>query len=288
MKRNAFPPSIVNLLLQEGQRWKVDGKMRDALGTGIIPIVASARGGKTSLAYAFIDYVIEHTKRPVILDSFPQVVIDEGIPSHWAGRVSNTSFNDIAKVEGPAVWLLDDSATHFNSRSAMSSTNQTLAKAAGVLSHFGGGMTVLFTTQSMSGIDLSLLRYTTISPIIRWVDGDLIPQERKEWKAEVEHGQWELRKVCKDVRFRDFFWSAKDRMLVEAPFPKFLSKEVDAKKADLLSRPMRYHSIEDKEVMLGIVKPPAKRRQKRKKDSKVGAGGQNMQTFSPVPTKGSE
>jgi hypothetical protein len=54
-------------------------------------------------------------------------------------------------------------------------------------------------------------------------------------------------------------------MLVKAPFPKFLSKEMDAKKADLLSRPMRYHSIEDKEVMLGIVKPPQKRRQKIKK-----------------------
>ena len=265
MKRNMFPPSIINLLLQEGQRWKVNGEIREALGTGIIPIVASARGGKTSLAYCFIDYVIEHTKRPVILDSFPQIVIDEGIPDHWKGRVSNTSFNDIAKVDEPAVWLLDDSATHFNSRSAMSGANQTLAKAAGVLSHFGGGMTVLFTTQSMSGIDLSLLRYTTISPIIRWVDADLIPQERKEWKAEVEHGQYELRRVCKDVRMRDFFWSAKDRMLVKAPFPKFLQKEVNVKKADLLSRPMRYHSIEEKEVMLGIVKPPQKRRQKRKK-----------------------
>ena len=265
MKRNIFPPAIVNLLLQEGQRWKVDGKMREALGTGILPVLGSARAAKTSISYVLIDYVIQHTNRPVILDSFPQVVIDEGIPEHWKGRVSNTSFNDIAKVEGPAVWLLDDSATRFNSRSAMSGTNQTLAKAAGVLSHFGGGMTVIFTTQSMSGIDLSLLRYTTISPIIRWVDSDLIAQERKEWRGEVEHAQWELRKVCKDIRYRDFFWSAKDRMLVPAPFPKFLSKEVDPKKADLLSRPMRYHSIEDKEVMLGIVKPPQKRRQKRKK-----------------------
>ena len=117
----------------------------------------------------------------------------------WAfGRVSNQSFNDIAKIDEAAVWLLDDSATHFNSRSAMSSTNQTLAKSAGVLSHFGGGMTVLFTTQSMSGIDLSLLRYTTISPIIRWVDSDLIPQERKEWRSEIEYAQYQLKRVCKD------------------------------------------------------------------------------------------
>jgi hypothetical protein len=28
---------------------------------------------------------------------------------------------------------------------------------------------------------------------------------------------------------------------------------------------MRYHSIEDKQIMLGIIKPPAKRRAKRKK-----------------------
>jgi len=236
MKKNCFPPSIINLLLKEGQRWKVEGEFREALGTGIIPIIASARGGKTSLAYAFIDYVIKHTNRPVILDSFPQVVIDEGIPDHWKGRVSNTSFNDIALVDEPAVWLLDDSATHFNSRSAMSSTNQTL-----------------------------VLRYTTISPIIRWVDRDLIAQERKEWKGEIEHGQYELRKVSKDPRYRDFFWSSKDRCLVPAPYPKFLSKKEDARKADLLSRPMRYHSIEDKQIMLGIIKPPAKRRAKRKK-----------------------
>ena len=265
MRKDQFPPSIVNLLLQEGQRWKVGDRFKTALGTGIVPIVASARGGKTSLAYAMIEYVIQHTKRPVILDSFPQRVIEEGIPDHWKGRVTNTSFNEIASVDEPAVWLLDDSATHFNSRSAMSSTNQTLAKAAGVLSHFGGGMTVLFTTQSMSGIDLSLLRYTTISPIIRWVDPDLIPQERKEWRPEIEHGQYELRKVCRDERFRDFFWSSKDRVLVRAPFPKFLQVDEDPVKADLLSRPMRYHSVEDKKLLLGIMKPPAKQRVKRRK-----------------------
>jgi len=263
MKKTAFPPALVNLLLQEGQRWKVGDRFKTALGTGIIPIVASARGGKTSLAYAMIEYVIEHTNRPVILDSFPKRVIDEGIPDHWKGRVSNTSFNDIATVDDPAVWLLDDSATHWSSRSSMSAANQTLARAAGVLSHFGGGMTVIFTTQSMSGIDLSLLRYTTISPIIRWVDSDLIPQERKEWRSEVEHGQYELKKVCRDERFRDYFWSSKDRVLVPAPFPQFLSREHDPVKSDLLSRPMRYHSIEDKKLLLGIVKPPAKKRLKR-------------------------
>lgn len=262
--KNRFPPSIVNLLLKEGQRFEVNGQFKTALGTGIIPIVASARGGKTSLAYALIDYVIEYTNRPIILDSFPQRVIDEGIPRHWKGRVSNESFNDIAKIDEPAIWLLDDSATHFNSRSAMTSTNQTLAKSAGVLSHFGGGMTVIFTTQSMSGIDLSLLRYTTISPIIRWVDKDLIPQERKEWKGEIQYGQYQLSKVCKDERYRDYFWSAKDKVLVKSNYPKFLQEENDPLKKDLMSRPMRYHTVREKEILLGIVKPPRKKTAKRK------------------------
>lgn len=266
MKKDIFPPSITNLLLQEGQRWPVRDKIRTALGTGIIPIVASARGGKTSLAYAMIEYVIRYTNRPVILESFPQRVIDEGIPEHWKGRVSNTPFSKIATVDDPAVWLLDDSASHWNSRSSSSSKNITLAKSAGVLSHFGGGMTVIFTTQSMSGIDLSLLRYTTISPVIRWVDSDLIPQERKEWRGEVEHGQYELRKVSQDERFRDYFWSSKDRVLVKCPFPDFLKSEEDPIKADLLSRPMRYHSVQDKELILGVMLPPTKTRQKRVKD----------------------
>lgn len=265
--KDRFPPSIINLLLQEGQRWEVNGKIRTALGTGIIPIVASARGGKTSLAYAMIDYVIRYTNRPVILDSFPQRVIDEGIPDHWKERVSNHSFNEISKIDKPAVWLLDDSATHFNSRSAMSSTNQTLAKAAGVLSHFGGGMTVLFTTQSMSGIDLSLLRYATISPIIRWVDEDLIPHERKEWSGEIKYAQYQLKSICQDERFRDYFWSTKDKCLVKSHYPKFLEKEEDPIKADLMSRPMRYHTVEEKEILLGIVKPPKKKTAKRKKVS---------------------
>jgi hypothetical protein len=264
LPKNAFPPSIVNLLLQEGQRWEVDGSFREALGTGIIPIVASARGGKTSLAYVMIDYVVRHTKRPVILDSFPQKVIDEGIPEHWKGRVSNEKFADLAKINQPAVWLLDDNAVHYNSRDSMTNSSKLLARAAGVLSHFGGGMTVIFTTQLLSGIDLSFLRFTTLAPVIRYIDPDVINQERKEWKGVVEQGQFELRKVCKDYRFRDYFYCSKDRILCPAAFPSWLDKEVDPIKADYLSRPMRYHEEEDRLAMIsGEVK---KARRTRKKE----------------------
>lgn len=262
MKKDAFPPSIVNLLLAEGQRWKVNGSMRTALGTGIIPICASSRGGKTSLSYVLIDYVIKHTNRPVILDSFPQRVIDEGLPAHWEGRVSNEKFSDLAKINKPVVWLLDDSAVHYNSRDSMTNSSKLLSRAAGVISHFGGGMTVIFTTQLLSGIDLSFLRFTSLAPIIRFIDPDVVSQERKEWRPIVEEAQYQLKRVCKDERLRDYFYCSKERILCPAPFPKFLDKSNDPMKADLLSRPMRYHTLEDR---ISMISGEVKRAKKKKK-----------------------
>ncbi|MAH82031.1 MAG: hypothetical protein CMC21_02095 [Flavobacteriaceae bacterium] len=248
IEKNMFPPSITNLLLQEGQRFKNGDYFEEALGTGVIPIVATARGGKTSLAYVMLDYVIRYTKRPVILDSFPQKVLDEGIPEHWKDRVNNTGFEDIAKVKGPAVWLVDDTGTSFNSRDAMG-RGKLLARVAGVLSHFGGGMTVIFTTQLLSGVDVSFFRYTNISPVIRFVDNDVLRHERPEWKELILEGQYQLKRVT-GGRCLDYFYSAKDSTLVKTVFPEWLDKKHNPVKADLMSRPMRYHSTEDKERMI--------------------------------------
>jgi len=250
MNKKDLPPSIANLLLKEGQRWKSGGIWREALGTGIIPIVGSARSGKTSKAYALIEYVIKNTNRPVILDSFPDLVIEKGIPEHWRGRVSNRKFSDLAEIDKPAVWLLDDNAVHYNSRDSMTSSSKLLARAAGVLSHFGGGMTVIFTTQLLSGIDLSFLRFTTVAPIIRFIDKDVIHQERKEWVGTVKEAQYQLKSVSHDIRFRDFYWVSKDRMLAHTYFPDFLDKKNHPIVADYLSRPMRYHTKEDRVKMI--------------------------------------
>lgn len=260
IEKNDLPPAVVNLLLQEGQRWKSNGVIHEALGTGVIPIVSSARGGKTSLSYFLIEYVIQHTNRPVILDSFPQLVIDEGIPEHWRKRVSNRSFQDLASINEPAVWLLDDNAVHYNSRDSMTSSSKLLARSAGVLSHFGGGMTVIFTTQLLSGIDLSFLRYTTVAPIIRYIDKDVLTQERKEWIDVCREAQYQLKRVSNDIRYRDFFWSSKDKCLVKTELLDFLKKENDPIKADYLSRPMRYHTEEDRVAMIsGEIKKKGKK-----------------------------
>lgn len=256
LEKDYFPPSITNLLLQEGQRFQSHGGFEEALGTGVIPIVGTARSGKTSLAYMMLDYVITHTKRPIILDSFPDKVIEEGVPEHWKGRVTNTNFEDIAQIEEPAVWLVDDTAANFNSRDSMTSKSKTLSRVAGVLSHFAGGMTVIFTTQMLSGVDISFFRYTALAPIIRYMDKDLIKHERPEWIETVQEGQYQLKSVTSGY-MRDYFWSVKDELLVKAPFPKWLDKNNDPYKADLMSRPMRYHTLEDKMKIIGV-KPKKK------------------------------
>jgi hypothetical protein len=144
----------------------------------------------------------------------------------------------------------------------MTNSSKLLARAAGVISHFGGGMTVIFTTQLLSGIDLSFLRFTTLAPIIRFIDPDVINQERKEWRSIVQEGQYQLRRVCQDERYRDYFYCSKERTLCLAPFPDFLNKDIDPIKADLLSRPMRYHTEKDRQSMIS---GEVKRAKKKKK-----------------------
>ena len=51
---------------------------------------------------------------------------------------------------------------------------------------------------------------------------------------------------------------------LKSNYPKFLEEENDPLKKDLMSRPMRYHTVEEKEILLGIVKPPRKKTAKRK------------------------
>lgn len=249
MTKTMFPPSITNLLLAEGQRFQTgENKFSTALGTGVIACVGTSRSGKSSLAYVMLDYVIKYTKRPIILDSFPQVVIDEGVPDSWKGRVFNTPFEDIATVDSPAVWLVDDTGTSYNSRDSMG-RGKMLARSAGILSHFGGGMTVIFTTQLLSGVDVSFFRYTNLAVVVRYVDPEVLRFERPEWRDIVSEGQYQLNRVTYG-RCLDYFYSSKDKTLVKTVYPSWLNPKNNPKKADLLSRPMRYHTVENKIRMI--------------------------------------
>lgn len=245
-----FPSSIKNLLYEEGVQFKNEfGKETMALGTGIIPIIGTARSGKTSLAYSMLEWVIDNTNRDIILDSFPQQIIDEAFPSKFNGRIFNHAFIDIAKVDQSSVWLVDDTGASFNSRDSMSGNSRTLSKVAGILSHWE--QTVIFTTQLFSAVDLSFLRYTALCPILRRVDPSVISQERPQFQEQVKNSNYMLGSVSKEPYFRDFYFNAKDETICEAPFPKWIDKKYYPKNADMLSKPMKYHTVEMKMKIIG-------------------------------------
>ena len=63
--------------------------------------------------------------------------------------------------------------------------------------------------------------------------------------------------------FEIIFILQKRGFYVPPPFPKFLDKKIDPVKADLLSRPMRYHTEEDRQAMIsGEVKRAKKKKKK--------------------------
>jgi hypothetical protein len=258
-----FPSSIKNLLYEEGVFFLNEyGKNVQALGTGIIPIVGTARSGKTSLAYAMLEWVIDNTKRDVILDSFPQKIIDEAFPSKFKGRIFNYAFIDIAKVERSSVWLVDDTGASFNSRDAMSSNSRTLSKVAGILSHWE--QTVIFTTQLFSAVDLSFLRYTALCPILRRVDPSVVSQERPQFQEMVRQANHILKSVSNESYYRDYYFNVKDETVCECPFPKWIDKEFYPQNSDMLSKPMKYHDLEMKMQIIGQ-KPPTKAKKNKEK-----------------------
>lgn len=263
-KRNDFPPSVKNLLYEEGTNFTDDyGNKVQALGTGIIAIVGTARSGKTSLAYSMLEWVIDNTSRNIILDSFPQRIIDEAFPSKFEGRIFNTSFVDIASVDSSSVWLVDDTGSSFNSRDSMSGSSRTLSRTAGILSHWE--QTVIFTTQLFSAVDLSFLRYTALVPILRRVDPSVISQERPQFQETVRHSNYQLQNISKAPYFRDYYFNVKDGTVCESPFPDWINKEKNPIQADMLSKPMKYHEIKKKYEIIGQ-KPPSKAKKKENKE----------------------
>ena len=255
-----FPASIKNLLYEEGRLFKDQhGNDVSALGTGIIPIVGTARSGKTSLAYAMLEWVIDNTDRDVILDSFPQRIVDEAFPSKFNGRIFNHAFVDIARIDKSSVWLVDDTGASFNSRDAMTGNSRTLSKVAGILSHWE--QTVIFTTQLFSAVDLSFLRYTALAPVLRRVDASVISQERPQFQEMVRQANYVLKSVSSKPYYRDYYFDVKNEMVCEAPFPKWIDKEHYPIQADMLSKPMKYHDVEMKMQIIGQKPPPkAKKR----------------------------
>ena len=274
--RSVMPPELQDLLLEEGE--EVQGTNEPALGTGIIAIISTARGGKTTLAYGMIDWAIAHTSRPIILASFPQIVLDEGIPEHWNGRVRTMKPEQIHEIgqDEPAIWLMDDAAANFNSRSSMRSGQVQFSRSAGIISHLGGGQTIIFTSQSANGVDLSFFRYTEVVQVVRYMSKVGLKTERSGWSDDIDHAQWLLKLAHGpdgSRRLRDYYITiSHGKGRGESPYrvvpyvkPKWLFETMPKRQRDMLSRPFRYMDKKDLNSIL-TGKPPAKKRGRPKKE----------------------
>lgn len=276
--RRLLCPDLQDLILEEGR--EVTGSNEPALGSGIIALIGTARSGKTTLAYQLIDYAIHHTNRPIFLAKFPQVVIEEGLPEHWKGRVEARDSDEIHTVgqDENAIWLLDDAAANFNSRSSMRKGQVSFSRAAGVISHLGGGQTVIFTSQSAQGVDLSFFRFTEVVTVTRYMSGVGLRTERSAWSEDLSHAQYLLRMAHGNEgskRLRDFYvvisssGSGGKTDFTVVPFvkPKWLFDGLGLKSRDMLSRPFRY--MEQRQIA-EIIQGPQPRPRGRPKKKKEG------------------
>ena len=272
--RRLYPPEVQDLILSEGS--EITGAKEKALGTGIVTILGTARSGKTTLAYGLIDYAIAHTSRPIVLASFPQVVLEEGIPEHWKGRIFTGHPGEMHKIQrdGNPIWLLDDAAANFNSRSSMTKKNVAWSKLAGVISHLG--ITVIFTTQSLAGVDRTFFRFTEVVSLVRYMNDSGLRGERDEWRDDVDHAQHLLRKIHNqkggDRRMRDFFIGVSTSP-GRPPFrvipyikPTWLFEDLSDRQQDMLSKPFGYMDPEEISTIIEGPQPKARARTRKKKE----------------------
>ena len=217
-----------------------------AIGTGIIPVCGSARSGKTTLALALMEWVTDNTKRDLVFIGMPDSYL-EALPPRMKIRSSNPGMKDLSKLRDSVV-LLDDTALQLSSRDGNTSASKSVNRLAGVISHLG--LTIIMTTQSMAGVDLSLLRYTEMSPLVKRVDPMALRVERSEWSNEIQEAQEELRWRNFD---RSLYWSIADQRLCEHPFSDWMAQ-------DILSRPFRYLAQIDLDL---LVHNPAQKDRKK-------------------------
>ena len=253
------PPELQDLLLSEGQ--KIINSNDTALGTGVIQVLGTARSAKTTLAHTLIDWVIAHTRRTVFLSNFPDIIIEEAIPDHWKGRVFSRPIEEVWKIEKHinAVWLHDDVGVHQNSRDSLTRKAKLQSRIAGILSHLGGGQTLIYTTQSLAGVDKTLFRFCETVTIVRHMNSAGLKGERDEWRDDVETALYMLKQAhlasgSTSKRLRDFYVTISTNE--KQPFrivpylkPQWLFS-LDARKKDMFSRPFRYTPIEELEIMI--------------------------------------
>jgi hypothetical protein len=223
---------------------------QEAIGTGIIPVCGSARSGKSTLALALMEWAAEHTQRDLVFMGLPDAYI-EALPPKMRSRATNPPMAELSK-QRDAIVLMDDTATNLSSRDSGSNQGRMISRVSGVISHLG--LTIILTTQSMAGIDLSLLRFTMMSPLVKRVDAMALRVERSEWSNEIKEAQSELSRFNFE---RSMYWSIADEHICKAPYSEWMGQ-------DILSRPFRYLEQDELELIINGPSQAAKRKKVKK------------------------
>ena len=186
-----------------------------AAGTGICICIASARQGKTlGLALPLLEWaLLAAEERGVAFVGMPAAFMD-ALPSSFKGRAVLTPMEKLTHLRDRIV-LIDDTAVHLNCRDSGSAQtgNRMLNRLAPVISHLG--ITLVLAVQSMAGIDVSLMRFCMMAPLVKRIDPMALNHERSEWARELREAQYPLRQGGYD---RSLYWSVADSLLCRAPW----------------------------------------------------------------------
>ena len=215
----------------------------------MVVLVGSARSGKSTLAWAMMEWVARHTKRRgFALVGLPEVVL-EALPEHLRERTQVCSLEDLPRLRD-CVAFLDDTAVYLNSRDAMgggAGINRTMSRLAGIISHLG--VTLLITAQSMALVDLAVQRATEVCCLVLRVDPLTLEAERGGWRDRIQAGQSALKPWADS---RSHHWSVSDSMVCVSPWPEWMRPDpADPSRADKLSRPFRYMPQAELDALVG-------------------------------------
>ena len=99
----------------------------------------------------------------------------------------------------------------------------------------------------MAGVDIALLRFTEMAPLVKRIDPMALRVERDSWSESLESAQLSLRSKRFDPAF---YFSVGDELLCSSPYPEWVQN-------DRLSRPYRYLPQAALDALVGGRNPAA-------------------------------
>jgi len=220
--------SLCHLLLPRGARYVTHqrgGKqVKSAFGAGLINLISTSGGGKTTLALALLQWVTIHSPvaRPLCFMGHPEKWLS-CLPDDMR-EVSYVlkNLDELHLVKKGSILLLDDTGIHTPARRAMASTNVKLSKFAQIARHLD--ITIMMTAQSHRVIDFAAGAVAETVDIIKWYSLSSLQSERNEKKGAIQLAQTILRDQCGNSAEEclPFYWCVQDRKLGTYPCPKWL------------------------------------------------------------------